>query len=71
MARRDHRRVFDLGRDDVIAMVTQSEKAPLMAWLFDSVPPLVKTTSSEWQPINPEILVRACSTASFAGTPAQ
>ena len=48
-----------------------AKKTPLMAWLFDSLPPLVKTTSVGSHPRSPATCPRAFSTASFAGIPAQ
>jgi hypothetical protein len=48
-----------------------SKKAPFMAKLFDSLPPLVKTISEGWQPSRSATWARARSTAWRAGAPAQ
>jgi hypothetical protein len=47
------------------------EERTLTAWLFASVPPLVKTISSTWLPSKLATSDRARSTAAFAGAPAQ
>jgi len=45
--------------------------APLRAWLFDSLPPLVKMISSALQPSSSAIWRRAASTALRASAPYQ
>ena len=48
-----------------------AQNAPSRAVLFDSVPPLVKTTSAGAQPRRSASCARARATACAAGTPAQ
>lgn len=49
----------------------RANQTPLMAALFDSLPPLVKTISSGERPSSLATWPRAPSTASRAGAPAQ
>ena len=55
--------------DDVIALQPQRAATPLIARLFDSVAPLVKTISFALAPMQPATCRRAASTASSAFQP--